>query len=94
MEQIKVALYTRVSTKGQEDKDLSIPDQLRQLNEYCQKHNYIIYKEYNEGGDSGTDDKRPIFQEMIRDARIKHPPFNIILVLTFSRFFRDAFKSR
>lgn len=30
-----VALYARVSTVRQADNDLSIPDQLRQFNEWC-----------------------------------------------------------
>jgi site-specific DNA recombinase len=30
-----VALYARVSTPRQAENDLSIPDQLRQLREYC-----------------------------------------------------------
>ena len=34
-----VALYARVSTPRQAEKDLSIPDQLRQLREYCKAHN-------------------------------------------------------
>ena len=31
-----VALYARVSTTRQAENDLSIPDQLRQLREYCE----------------------------------------------------------
>ena len=34
-----VALYARVSTPRQAEKDLSIPDQLRQLREYCKAQN-------------------------------------------------------
>ena len=34
-----VALYARVSTPRQAEKDLSIPDQLRQMREYCKARN-------------------------------------------------------
>ena len=37
-----VALYARVSTPRQAEKDLSIPDQLRQMREYCKAHNLPI----------------------------------------------------
>ena len=32
-----VALYARVSTAKQAEKDLSIPDQLRQMREWCKR---------------------------------------------------------
>ena len=63
-----VALYARVSTPRQAEKDLSIPDQLRQLREYCKAHNLPIAAEYIEPGASATDDRRPVFQQMIADA--------------------------
>ena len=37
-----VALYARVSTPRQAEKDLSIPDQLRQMREYCKAQNLPI----------------------------------------------------
>jgi DNA invertase Pin-like site-specific DNA recombinase len=36
-----VALYARVSTTRQADNDLSIPDQLRQLNEWCRANGHL-----------------------------------------------------
>ncbi|GAH73786.1 unnamed protein product, partial [marine sediment metagenome] len=90
---MKVALYARVSTEKQADKDLSIPDQLRQMREYCQKHSYEVYNEYIEGR-TATEDRRPVFQEMIAEAMQKNPPFNMVLTLTTSRFFRNATQAR
>ncbi len=49
-----------------------------------------MYRVYEEPGASARDEKRPVFQEMIADARSKAHPFDIILTLTTSRFFRDA----
>lgn len=88
------ALYVRVSTGRQAEKDLSIPDQEKQLRAYCQQKGWSIHKVYVEPGASARDDKRPVFQEMIADARSKSHPFDIILTLTTSRFFRDATQAR
>lgn len=91
---MKVCLYARVSTPEQAEKDLSIPDQIRQLRGYCEKNNHEITKEYIEPGFTATDDKRPAFKEMIEAAISSPPPFQAILVLTTSRFFRDATLAR
>jgi DNA invertase Pin-like site-specific DNA recombinase len=44
-----------------------------------------------EPGASATDDRRPEFQRMIDAATVKPPAFDVILVHSFSRFFRDQF---
>ena len=88
------ALYARVSTGRQAEKDLSIPDQLRQLKEYAAANETSVAVEYVEPGASARDDRRPAFQDMVSVALSKNPPFNVILVLTTSRFFRDATKAR
>ena len=87
-----VALYARVSTPRQAEKDLSIPDQLRQLREYCKGQNLSIACEYIEPGASATDDRRPVFQQMIADAGQDPPPYAAIVVHSRSRFFRDLFE--
>ena len=84
-----VALYARVSTTRQADKDLSIPDQLRQMRDWCKRNGYSVGKEYVEAGASATDDKRPMFQQMIGDATMKPAPFEAVIVHSLSRFFRD-----
>ena len=85
-----VALYARVSTSRQADNELSIPDQLRQLNEWCEANSRTIVMEYIEPGASARDDKRPVFQQMIADAMLRPAPFDTILVHSLSRFFRDS----
>ena len=84
-----VALYARVSTTKQADKDLSIPDQLRQMREWCKRNGHSIGKEYVEAGASATDDRRPEFQQMVTDATLKPSPYEAIIVHSLSRFFRD-----
>ena len=84
-----VALYARVSTTKQADKDLSIPDQLRQMRDWCKRNGHAIGKEYIEAGASATDDRRPEFQQMVADATLKPSPYEAIIVHSLSRFFRD-----
>jgi DNA invertase Pin-like site-specific DNA recombinase len=91
---MKAALYARVSTGKQAKKDLSIPDQIGQLEEYCRAKEWAIHKTYVEPGASARDDRRPMFREMIADALRKNPPFEVIVTLTTSRFFRDATQAR
>lgn len=85
-----VALYARVSTTRQADNDLSIPDQLRQMQEWCKALGHVAVHEYIEPGASATDDKRPVFQRMIADAQAKPRTFDAIIIHSFSRFFRDG----
>lgn len=85
-----VALYARVSTTRQADNDLSIPDQIRQINEWCKSNGHIVVRDFVEPGASATDDKRPVFQQMIEEAKQKPPAFEAIIIHSLSRFFRDA----
>jgi DNA invertase Pin-like site-specific DNA recombinase len=85
-----VALYARVSAVRQAEKDLSIPDQLRQMRDWCKAKNHQIAFEYVEAGALATDDKRPVFQQMMTEACQNPPAFDAIIVHSLSRFFRDA----
>jgi DNA invertase Pin-like site-specific DNA recombinase len=89
---VRAALYLRVSTGRQADSDLSIPDQRRQAKAYCASRGWEIVAEYVEPGASATDDRRPEFQRMIDAATVKPPAFDVIVVHSFSRFFRDQFQ--
>lgn len=86
-----VALYARVSTVKQAEKELSIPDQLRQLREWCARQGHGVAVEYREAGASATDDRRPVFQQMIAEACGPGRPFEALLVHSQSRFFRDLY---
>jgi site-specific DNA recombinase len=89
---VRAALYLRVSTGRQADNDLSIPDQRRQAKGYCASRSWEIVADYVEPGLSATDDRRPESQRMIDAATTKPPAFDVILVHSFSRFFRDQFQ--
>jgi site-specific DNA recombinase len=88
----RAALYLRVSTGRQADNDLSIPDQRRQAKGYCTSRGWEIVADYVEPGVSATDDRRPEFQRMIDATTTKPPAFDVIVVHSFSRFFRDQFQ--
>ena len=66
--QTRAALYLRVSTGRQAVNDLSIPDQRRQLEAYCDAKGWEATAEYVEPGNTATDDRRPSFQSMIEAA--------------------------
>ncbi len=86
----RVAVYARVSTKRQAQGDISIPDQIKQAEDYCRAKGWEVCATYVEAGASAADDKRPEFQRLIQDATTEPSPFDVVLVYTLSRFFRDA----
>ena len=86
-----VALYLRVSTARQAEKDLSIPDQRKQAEAYCKRRGWRIVKAFEELGASATTDNRPVFQDMIADAKREDCEFDTVLVHSYSRFAREAF---
>jgi site-specific DNA recombinase len=88
---LRAALYLRVSTARQAEHDVSIPDQKRQGEAYCEARGYQIVETYVEPGASATNDRRPEFQRMIEAGTSKPAPFDVVVVHSFSRFFRDAF---
>jgi site-specific DNA recombinase len=90
---LRVAAYLRVSTVKQAENDLSLPDQQRQVEEYCARRSMTLIEVFNEHGASALDENRPVFQEMIDKAVSAERPFDGILVHSLSRFSRDALHS-
>src|SRR3569833_1100897 len=82
----------RVSTGRQAEHDLSIPDQRIQLTAWAQSKDWEIVAEFVEPGASGSDDRRPVFQQMIERACDGEHAFDVIAVHSYSRFFREAFE--
>jgi site-specific DNA recombinase len=82
----------RVSTGRQAEHDLSIPDQRRQLQAWCHARPCGVVAEFVESGASAGDDRRPAFQQMIERACDGEQTFQLILVHSYSRFFREAFE--
>jgi DNA invertase Pin-like site-specific DNA recombinase len=81
-----------VSTARQAEYDVSIPDQRRQGEAYCASRGYQLVETYAEPGASATNDRRPQFQRKIEAGTSKPAPFDVVIVHSFSRFFRDRFE--
>ncbi len=88
---LRAALYLRVSTSRQAEHDVSIPDQRKQGEAWCAARGYELVEIFVEPGNTATNDRRPEFQRMIEAGTSKPTPFDVVLVHSFSRFFRDAF---
>lgn len=86
----RAALYLRVSTGRQAAGEVSLPSQRELTRRYCEAQGWLVTEEYVEPGASATDDKRPVFQRMLEDARSPERRFDIICVHSFSRFYRNG----
>jgi DNA invertase Pin-like site-specific DNA recombinase len=89
---LRAALYLRVSTARQAEHDVSIPDQRKQGEAYCLSRGLELVDTFVEAGASATNDRRPEFQRMIEAGTSKPAPFDVVVVHSFSRFFRDHFE--
>lgn len=85
---LRAALYLRVSTGAQAVKDLSVPDQRKQLEEYCRRKGWQVVGEYQEAS-SGFQGSRSEFDKMLEEAKYGERRFDLIVVHSYSRFFRD-----
>jgi len=84
-ENIKVAIYARVSTSGKgQDTEL----QLRDLRTFAQARGYDIFREYVDDGVSGRKDRRPELDRLMNDA--KKRKFDAVVVWRFDRFARST----
>jgi DNA invertase Pin-like site-specific DNA recombinase len=78
----KAALYTRVSSNGQNPKM-----QESELLEYVRRRGWVVYKVYTDKGISGTKQKRPALDSLLNDCR--RGRVNAIVVYRFDRFARS-----
>lgn len=84
------AAYIRVSTE--EQIEFSPDSQRKKIKEYADSHNINLPDQYiyvDEGISGRHAQTRPSFMKMISEAKLKPPPFQIILVWKFSRFARN-----
>ena len=91
---IKAAIYARCSDVKQTEKDLSIPAQMDAARAEAKRRGWEVVAEYIDASQTGKNDDRVQFQEMLRVARTKKPaPFQRIIVWKFSRFMRNLYQS-
>jgi DNA invertase Pin-like site-specific DNA recombinase len=88
----RAALYPRVSTPRQAEHAVSILDQRRQGEAYCISRGYQLVETYVEPGATATNDRRHAFQQMIEAGTARPSAFDVVVVHSFSRFFRDHFE--
>ncbi len=85
---MKVAIYARVSSEEQREKD-SIQSQLFYLRKYCEDRKYTIVEEYCDNGFSGrTESKRAAYNKMVKDANRRR--FDAILTFKLDRLHRNV----
>lgn len=81
---IRVALYSRVSTR---DKGQDVENQLLQLREFCARQEYDVVREYADHA-SGKRSDREAFLELFRAA--SRSEFDIVLFWSLDRFSREG----
>lgn len=84
------ACYIRVSTEDQTE--FSPDSQRKKIQEYAFSHHIFLPESFifvDEGLSGRTAEKRPAFMQMIRMAKEKPKPFDVILLWKFSRFARN-----
>lgn len=82
-------IYARYSSHAQ--KDTSIEDQVADIEVYCRLNNLRIVKVYADRHLSGKTDKRPQFQQMLKDAA--HARWKYVVVWKTDRFARNRYDS-
>ena len=85
----KGVIYARYSSSGQRDE--SIEGQLRECRQYAEKFGITIIGEYCDRAMTGTNDKRPEFQRMIRDSGKRL--FSVVITWKNDRFARSRYDS-
>ena len=87
--QLTGVIYARYSSHAQ--RDVSIDQQIRACQAFADRHGIRVLRVYEDRALTGTTDKRPGFQEMIRDA--KQGLWDHVIVYTLDRFARDRYDS-
>src|SRR3546814_18118099 len=69
-----------------------MPEREREGEAYGEARGLQLVETFVEPGASATNDRRPEFQRMIEAGTSKPAPFDVVVVHSFSRFFRDHFE--
>lgn len=89
MENKNCVIYARYSSHAQND--ASIEQQLDDCKQYAEQHELNIIGVYADRAISGTSDKRPEFQRMVRDSAKRR--FQYVIVWKVDRFARNRYDS-
>jgi DNA invertase Pin-like site-specific DNA recombinase len=86
---IRALTYNRVSTGKQQERQLSIPDQIAQNRAYCEERGYTIIEEVVEAKSGTTMDARPEIQRVLSMGLAKPPAFDVLVCHSTSRWARS-----
>lgn len=82
----RIAVYCRVSTEEQAEKNISIPAQQSRITSYCHSKGWKVVEYYIDDGYSGKDLNRPAMQKLIEDC--KQDKFDAVAVWKLDRLSR------
>jgi site-specific DNA recombinase len=82
----------RASTGEQAKRDLSIPDQQFQMEDWVKLQGGSVTQKFIDTG-SATNSKRSDLQRMLSLVRSGQADFEVVLVHSFSRFFRNTYEA-
>ena len=85
----RACAYIRYSSDNQRDESLEA--QIRAIKEFGYAKGYEIVKVYQDKAKSATTDRRPGFQQMIKDSA--YDIFDVVIVHKLDRFSRDKYDS-
>lgn len=88
-ETVNAVIYARYSSHAQ--RDVSIEQQIKACRLFADHGGINIVDIYEDRALTGTSDKRPAFQKMIKDS--KHADWSYVIVYTLDRFARDRYDS-
>ncbi len=80
---MECAIYARVATKDQ-----NVESQLVALREYAQRRELKVVGEFVDEGISGSVDRRPELDQLMKDAKLRK--FDSVIVWRFDRFARST----
>ncbi len=86
---LRAAIYVRYSSHSQ--RDVSIDQQIRACRRFAERQNIEVVTVYEDRAFTGTNDKRPGFQRMIKDSAAG--AWDYVIVYTLDRFARDRYDS-
>lgn len=86
---MKAVIYARYSSHNQ--KEESIEGQLRECHDFASRNGLTVIHEYCDRAMSGKTDKRPAFQQMIKDS--EKGRFEAVILYTLDRFARNRYDS-
>lgn len=88
-EYVEAVDYTRYSSHSQ--RDVSIDQQRRAIEAFAKRNGLRLVAHYEDKAMTGTNDRRPAFQQMIKDAEKAN--WKYVIVYSLDRFARDRYDS-